>query len=301
MVSEKAGVGHDAAPGKVSPGPGPNKPKTTPINARRTLKYFTRCMYLVEINVPTRRLRRLTRSLLSKAGLHIKAKGHADLTEAHTIQFVAANTSIPVPKVYCAFCHKGSSYILMSRIKGEMACMRWGQRSEQSQQAIHRQLKSLIEELNSVKHAHLGNNRVESVIGDSVYDQRLPTHSWWGPFDSVDAFHHALISIDDFNFDTSRFSADLGKLMDFLQQAPPQTVLTHGDLSSLNIMVCGDQVTGIIDWETAGWMPCYWEYVCAKNANSRNLWWADEIDHFLEPDHEAFEADTARRRYFGDY
>lgn len=30
-------------------------------------------------------------------------------------------------------------------------------------------------------------------------------------------------------------------------------VFTHGDLSSLNILACGDKVVGIVDWETA-WM-----------------------------------------------
>jgi len=34
-------------------------------------------------------------------------------------------------------------------------------------------------------------------------------------------------------------------------------VFTHGDLSSLNVLVRGDQIVGIIDWETAGWYPSY--------------------------------------------
>lgn len=29
-------------------------------------------------------------------------------------------------------------------------------------------------------------------------------------------------------------------------------LFTHGDLSSLNILACGDKVVGIVDWETAG-------------------------------------------------
>ncbi|KAI6785049.1 uncharacterized protein J7T54_008143 [Emericellopsis cladophorae] len=41
-------------------------------------------------------------------------------------------------------------------------------------------------------------------------------------------------------------------------------LLTHGDLSSLNIMVQSDTVVVIVDWDTAGWFPKHWEYICAK-------------------------------------
>lgn len=36
--------------------------------------------------------------------------------------------------------------------------------------------------------------------------------------------------------------------------------LTHGDLLPRNIMVEGSTVTGIIDWENAGYYPEFWEY-----------------------------------------
>ncbi|KZT60859.1 hypothetical protein CALCODRAFT_515009 [Calocera cornea HHB12733] len=39
------------------------------------------------------------------------------------------------------------------------------------------------------------------------------------------------------------------------------TVFMHGDLSPRNIMVHRGRLSGLIDWETAGWMPSYWEYV----------------------------------------
>jgi hypothetical protein len=38
---------------------------------------------------------------------------------------------------------------------------------------------------------------------------------------------------------------------------PP--VLTHGDLSSFNILLRDDEVVGIIDWEITGWSPYYWD------------------------------------------
>ncbi|KAH9922961.1 uncharacterized protein B0H18DRAFT_1182825 [Fomitopsis serialis] len=37
-------------------------------------------------------------------------------------------------------------------------------------------------------------------------------------------------------------------------------VFTHGDLMPHNIMVKDGHITGIIDWEAAGWYPEYWEF-----------------------------------------
>lgn len=48
----------------------------------------------------------------------------------------------------------------------------------------------------------------------------------------------------------------LADLISFHDQEWGSPVFTHGDLSSLN-MANGDIIIGIIDWETAGWMPPY--------------------------------------------
>jgi aminoglycoside phosphotransferase len=42
-------------------------------------------------------------------------------------------------------------------------------------------------------------------------------------------------------------------------------VFTHNDLFPRNIMVDGSRVTGVIDWESAGWFPAHWEYCKSTN------------------------------------
>jgi hypothetical protein len=65
--------------------------------------------------------------------------------------------------------------------------------------------------------------------------------------------------------------------------------LTRGDLSILNILARGDNVVGIIDWETAGFLPEYWEHTSACQVNPQDLFWKDEIERFIESEPEALE------------
>lgn len=210
----------------------------------------------------------------------IKTKPDENLSEAFAMRFVASHTSIPVPKVYYAFTYKGSSYIVMRHIKGSVAGYRWLSRTQESKTQILHQLRRMIAELRSVPSPQgIG---VGSIDGGPFYDGRLPSQLYWGPYGTVREFHEALI--DGMSLDTEcPLAPDLSELLNFYRRSGNELVLTHGDLSSLNVMVQGDTVVGIIDWETAGWFPGYWEYTCAKYVNPQNPFWADPVDQFLAP------------------
>ena len=55
------------------------------------------------------------------------------------------------------------------------------------------------------------------------------------------------------------------------------SVFTHGDLTPRNIMVKDDHITGVIDWENAGWFPDYWEYANIMKP-SRDIDWMHWMD-----------------------
>lgn len=57
-----------------------------------------------------------------------------------------------------------------------------------------------------------------------------------------------------------------------------QSVFTHCDMAPQNVMVDGNgQITGIIDWERAGWYPDYWEYANIMKPRREEDWqqWMD--------------------------
>ncbi|KAK1824809.1 hypothetical protein LTR12_000866 [Friedmanniomyces endolithicus] len=249
---------------------------------------------------------RYTRRLVPRSGsvlfisprVCIKSTYWTRLAEADAMDFVRRNTSVPVPKVYFACEHKGRTYIVMERINGDMVANQWYHRSEASKRNILHQLQGMVEEFRGIpRPAGVG---VANINQGPIFDPRLPTDSYWGPFGSVAEFHRALVDQQDIGSvsNDDKFQ-DLRQLASFYDQPWPDLVFTHGDLSSLNILCRGDEVVGIIDWETAGWFPPYWEYTTAWNVNPRNTFWQKEVGKFLTPLPHALKMDTIREKYFG--
>lgn len=138
---------------------------------------------------------------------------------------------------------------------------------------------------------------VASVDGGSLFDCRVAGPSLrFGPFRSISDFHLHLR-------EGVRFDPRLGlEVQDLIKRHGRYwpIVFTHGDISSLNILIQGDEVVGIVDWETAGWYPEYWEYTTACQVNPQNPFCISEIDRFLDPMPEELAMDRIRQKYFGD-
>lgn len=53
------------------------------------------------------------------------------------------------------------------------------------------------------------------------------------------------------------------KLRQRMPTAAPYT-FTHGDLTNVNIMIENGDVVGILDWESSGFFPVWWEFTCTE-------------------------------------
>ncbi|KAF2675419.1 kinase-like protein [Microthyrium microscopicum] len=234
--------------------------------------------------------------LFASKTICIKSGSFTSLTEASTLKFIAKNTSIPVPKVHCSFVHKERTFLVLERISGVTLASVWQDLSQESKDKILVQVKDYIKELRSLNYPKtIG---IANVDGGLLSDGRVPGGSpQFGPFETIQEFHRFLRA------GLTReagYEPEVDHMME-LQDGPwPQPVFTHGDLSSLNILVQGDKVVGIIDWETSGWYPSYWEYTTACQVNMRNLFWREQIDLFLDPMPTELEMERVRQKYLGD-
>ncbi|KAM4065193.1 phosphotransferase enzyme family protein [Hirsutella rhossiliensis] len=182
--------------------------------------------------------------------LIVKSSEVVHLTEAATLSFIAAKTSIPVPRVLSSFVHRNRAYIVMERIQGLSLPEAWKTLSESDLDSIFAQLRG-----EHANHENVNEQDWEDIKGMAAKQD--------GPW--------------------------------------PPPVFTHGDLNPFNILVRGDQVVGIIDWEFAGWYPYYWEYTSAWYGNRIRQSWQQTIDRFLEPCPEELKMEITRQKWWGDF
>ncbi|KAI0868104.1 kinase-like protein [Hypoxylon argillaceum] len=287
------------SPGSEAPGPPGQSPE--PINDN----FFTRTLTLFVVNILRhkymRSLYKSVNGVMLVSRFAIKTSACTTLAEAHAMRFVANNTSIPVPKVYCAFVHNDQVCIVMERVDGHSVARDWEWRPEWSRARILIQLKNMIQQLRDIPHPD-AQYAVSNSIEGPIFDERLPGEMPKGPFPTVDDFHRELrqnFELDEVNM--ALFPEELVELVEFQKEPVPKTVFTHGALSSLNILVDGDEVAGIINWENAGWFPPYWEYITAWNVKPDSQFWQEEVDKFLTPMPHELKMDVVRRRYFGNF
>lgn len=180
-------------------------------------------------------------------------------TEATTMKYVRANTSVPVPQIYDVFTrnevHGDLVYIVMEYVAGETLDKAWENAGEEVRHALCTRLKTIMEELHAIKSTWIG-----SVDESPCEDQFFEDHANSGPFQSEvdfkEALGRAVLSKGD--------GAWHAHVADFVRSLPSTAlVLSHGDLNPRNILVKDGKIVAIVDWELAGFFPVYWDYVKA--------------------------------------
>lgn len=258
--------------------------------------WFRRILILASVALLNRYGRRRNTVLFLTKKLCVKYGRSVHLGEAAAMEYVASNSSIPVPKVHCAFERKGNTYIVMSRVPGEIIGQGWGKRSTESRERLFQQLRNYMSQLRALQPPVPG--AVSGVGNSKLRDQRVVPGFYmdFGPFDTVEQFH---LFLREGHRCHPNAPAEVNELVAQHERGQWTTHFVHTDLSSMNIMVEGDRVTGIIDWESAGWYPEYWEYTNARCTTLLNGFWREEIDNFLHLYPEELEMEYIRQKYFG--
>ena len=205
--------------------------------------------------------------------------------------FVADHTSIPVPRIFCAFQKNGITYIAMERIKGDSIRKRWPSISGEAQAYLLFQLKDFVTQLRAIPPPRPG--EIGGADYSQLFDDRIQA-AGFGPFHDSKEFHKFLRkdltkSVDD---------PELHHLVTAHESKEYPTCFTHGDLSTFNILVRDGEIAGIIDWEMAGWYPDYWEYTSAWHVNPYDEGWKSEVSRFLDPYPTELEMEMLRRKIF---
>jgi aminoglycoside phosphotransferase (APT) family kinase protein len=221
--------------------------------------------------------RKITPSVIKAANVVIKCGKSITFSEAHALEFVAEKTSIPVPQVKGTYVSKGGvKYIVMEYIKGEPLSKIWHKLDSAKKSVLLLQLRAYMNELRSIIPPKP--SVVAAIDYSPCIDDRVAPDPF-GPFESHDTFHSFLrCGIEN----EGHLNPVMGEIIRAHRSKRYSTVFTHGDLAPRNILVRDGKIVGIIDWETAGWFPEYWEYARAWTSSWRFKEWKERLGEVLK-------------------
>ncbi|KJZ79716.1 hypothetical protein HIM_01185 [Hirsutella minnesotensis 3608] len=207
---------------------------------------------------------------------HRLIKGPCYPPEVEAMQYVAAHTTIPIPKIYAIHTQdNGCIYIEMAWIRGNSLDGAWSGLSKDQKDAIVTDLKQHVSSLRELPPPTPG--MASSAFQNPGFDCRLG-YGFWGPVNLED--FHSLARGHLIMEDVAPF---LGEEVAKVHTGCYQMRFTHADLAPRNIIVRDGRVAAIIDWAYAGWYPEYWEFTKAHYSCFRDEQWKDEYLHHILP------------------
>ncbi|TDL13604.1 kinase-like protein [Rickenella mellea] len=193
------------------------------------------------------------------------------------MEYIARNTTIPVPRIQDVFIISRLTYIVMDYIDAPELTYVWWILSDEQQRGIIEEVKNYITQMRSLRPPNPG--RVECVDGTGVYDARL-TGEPFPPCACVADFHDEL---GDRYVLQSEAHREAWPQFQAIKERNYQTKFTHSDIAPRNILVKDGKIAAIVDWETAGWYPEYWEYTRWADSHYRSApAWHDARDEIMD-------------------
>ena len=210
-------------------------------------------------------------------GLILKWADGTRVEEALSMQFARA-AGLPVPKLICYGEHpndkRAPASILMTRMPGDTLLQElWEWYLPKEQATMLYELQTYLRTLRSLINPWQPTSRICSIIGTSIRGHRIP-HHMVGPCVDEAEFNEFMIRpawLGDTRA-VPEFDEKIEKI-NKLHSIQHNIVFTHGDFVPWNILIDDGHITAILDWEAAGWLPEYWEYVTAKRMQRPTSWW----------------------------
>ncbi|RFU29748.1 hypothetical protein B7463_g6604, partial [Scytalidium lignicola] len=199
-------------------------------------------------------------------------------SEGKMMNYASQQAGIKAPQVLgCYDIEPKITTMVSDLVSGVSLYLVWHQMNKKQQDSIKIQLKEQFYNFRQCFQPYIG--RIERQPTRNFYDRLKITTM--GPFDSEDEFD---------NWCLVRIKSPLTRikwkylLSSMRGKDSKAFVLTHGDLAARNIIVKDGVVTGIVDWENAGFFPEYIEYVVAMEiCDGHEDWWKPVLKEILEP------------------
>lgn len=184
----------------------------------------------------------------------VKYGGRIHADESAALELASRLENVPAPRLHEVTKNpkNGQVIIRMDFMEGQGLDVLWPAMSEDEKTEICHQMRDILTAMRSLNSE---TGLIGSCNGGPARDCRgIGTYAD-GPFRDEVSFNLFASDLDLHTPEPIRaaLSQALG--------TGHRIVFSHGDLSPHNILVKNGRITGLIDWECAGWYPEYWEYV----------------------------------------
>jgi aminoglycoside phosphotransferase len=191
-------------------------------------------------------------SYVTKSGYAVKP------AEAEAMRLVFKHTAVPVPEVLFKSFDTDQGNIQMTCIPGSSLEGKWDELDENAKKDVCYQIWELISKIRDIQPPPELKDVFQCAADGSptrdplLEDLQSPARPLMTDSELRTRIHERY-----FHFGGRRFES---QLPDMLPRSS-SSVFTHADIAPRNVMVDEqNRVTGILDWEYAGWYPDYWEY-----------------------------------------
>jgi hypothetical protein len=182
------------------------------------------------------------------------------------MRLVAEQGTVPVPEIYFARYLKKTSTIAMTFVPGKPLDYCWDNLNDKIKERLCRETWEFIYQWRQIPkpqdmHPYLcladGSSARDVLVrplGEEAHEGEIDVPLW----EEKDVRDQ--IALRYYHYCGRRYTKD--QIMGILPHSK-KSVYSHGDVVPRNIMVDEDndfKITGILDWENAGWYPEYWEY-----------------------------------------
>lgn len=202
---------------------------------------------------------------------------------------MAEAAGIPVPKFLGCGEHPDDPFnrtfsILMTRLPGVPLENSFDRLEVDKEPWLH-ELKACIQSMRLWCSSY--GDSICSAIGTRIRSSRVPGHSM-GPFSDMRDFYAFLFSpASPHGFDSTADYEEALLCAKKIQQHSHRITFTHGDFKAHNILVDEEgHLSGVLDWESAGWYPEYWEFTTAMRFGKDSWWFQAALwmggDQYLE-------------------
>lgn len=209
--------------------------------------------------------------------------GNKDYTEYTTLQYLAEHVSdIPAPRPHGLIAFGPFRVIFMTCMPGVTLAEAWPGMSQEAKASVQQQLDGMFRRLRTIRQSD--GKPLGGVAGEGAKEYRVDEMARWQDITTAKEYSDLQFTARHRGSATyvallRAFIADSGSAA-----TVHGSVFTHGDVRRENIMVQRDPgsddgyvVTGLIDWEDAGFYPTYYESTMVTV--NLSVW--DENDWFL--------------------